>query len=120
MRLPAPLAFAKSLASRTDPTAEIEAPFVKAVDLGARWAHRLDTEAVTQDRSAFLFFLAEADRLEGPSGPIDLEPVSAAIGSKADLPAFTTPEEARVDSTLPDVSMAWVGDAASLQNSLAP
>jgi len=111
LRIPAPLAYAKALSARSDPTARVEAPFVEAVDMGARWAHRLDTARIAAGRTAFMDFVARGYRLEAPDGPVALTPLSVSVAARADLPSFASPEDARDAASRPDVPAPWVGEA---------
>lgn len=111
LRIPAPLAFSRELATRTSPTDRVEASFVAPEAVGGRWAHRLDTAEVAAEPERFMDKVAGGYEVRSGDETVSPGPFAVAIHPRSDLPPFATPADARTSLERSTADMPFVGEA---------
>ena len=101
VRLPAPLLFAAESMARTSPFDRVVAPFLKSERRQDLWVYTLDRQAIAADPDGFAARI-EATFAMTLDGLAVTPPVTdfAVHGADA-LPAFATPDQARVSLAAP-------------------
>lgn len=101
VRLPAPLLFVAESMARTGPNDRVVAPFLKSERQRDVWVHTLDRQAIAADPDGFAARIGAtlAITLDGLAVTPSL--TGFAVHGADALPAFATPDEARVSLSAP-------------------